>query len=64
MPPACTQKDMVRKKFKDNACPMFAQKGPTIQVCERPTLLEEARNYPAAFPLKHQQKDLRLALEL
>ncbi|KAF5842054.1 NAD binding domain of 6-phosphogluconate dehydrogenase-domain-containing protein [Dunaliella salina] len=36
------------------ACPMFAQKGPTIQ----------AHNYPAAFPLKHQQKDLRLALEL
>jgi glyoxylate/succinic semialdehyde reductase len=36
------------------ACPMFAQKGPTIQ----------AKNYPTAFPLKHQQKDLRYALEL
>lgn len=34
--------------------PMFALKGPSM-----------ARGaYPAAFPLKHQQKDLRLALAL
>eukprot|EP00955_Chlamydomonas_euryale_P021769 229897-Chlamydomonas_euryale.AAC.2 len=36
------------------ANPMFALKGPAIA----------ARNYPAAFPLKHQQKDLRLAVAL
>ncbi|KAG2488739.1 hypothetical protein HYH03_012738 [Edaphochlamys debaryana] len=36
------------------ANPMFALKGPAIQ----------ARAYPPAFPLKHQQKDLRLALAL
>jgi glyoxylate/succinic semialdehyde reductase len=36
------------------ACPMFALKGPAMV---------EA-NYPTAFPLKHQQKDLRLALLL
>jgi glyoxylate/succinic semialdehyde reductase len=36
------------------ACPMFALKGPAMA----------ARSYPPAFPLKHQQKDLRLALEL
>lgn len=36
------------------ANPMFALKGPSMQ----------ARAYPPAFPLKHQQKDLRLALEL
>ncbi|KAL6763321.1 hypothetical protein V8C86DRAFT_2498832 [Haematococcus lacustris] len=36
------------------ANPMFAMKGPSMQ----------AHAYPPAFPLKHQQKDLRLALEL
>lgn len=36
------------------ACPMFAGKGPNIL----------AGNFAAAFPLKHQQKDLRLALAL
>ncbi|KAG2432149.1 hypothetical protein HXX76_009072 [Chlamydomonas incerta] len=36
------------------ANPMFAMKGPAIM----------ARAYPPAFPLKHQQKDLRLALAL
>ncbi|GLC35117.1 Putative oxidoreductase glyr1 [Pleodorina starrii] len=36
------------------ANPMFALKGPAIM----------ARSYPPAFPLKHQQKDLRLALAL
>ncbi|EFJ44056.1 hypothetical protein VOLCADRAFT_65267 [Volvox carteri f. nagariensis] len=36
------------------ANPMFALKGPAIM----------SRNYPPAFPLKHQQKDLRLALAL
>ncbi len=36
------------------ACPMFALKGPTMI----------DGDYPPAFPLKHQQKDLRLALEL
>lgn len=36
------------------ACPLFALKGPAM--CEG--------RYPTAFPLKHQQKDLRLALEL
>ncbi len=36
------------------ANPMFALKGPAIQ----------ARTYPPAFPLKHQQKDMRLALAL
>ncbi|KAF8073093.1 NPF8.3 [Scenedesmus sp. PABB004] len=36
------------------ANPMFALKGPGIS----------ARQYPTAFPLKHQQKDLRLALAL
>lgn len=36
------------------ANPMFALKGPALQ----------ARSYPTAFPLKHQQKDLRLALAL
>lgn len=36
------------------ACPMIAMKGPAVQ----------ARSYPPAFPLKHQQKDLRLALAL
>jgi glyoxylate/succinic semialdehyde reductase len=36
------------------ACPMFALKGPAMV----------ERRYPPAFPLKHQQKDLRLALEL
>ncbi|KAG1673672.1 hypothetical protein FOA52_010540 [Chlamydomonas sp. UWO 241] len=36
------------------ANPMFAMKGPAIA----------ARQYPPAFPLKHQQKDLRLALAL
>ena len=33
---------------------MFALKGPTMK----------DRNFPPAFPLKHQQKDLRLACEL
>ena len=36
------------------ACPMFALKGP----------LMAQRSFGPAFPLKHQQKDLRLALEL
>lgn len=36
------------------ACPMFALKGPAMA----------QGKYPTAFPLKHQQKDLRLALEL
>ncbi|GLI70686.1 hypothetical protein VaNZ11_015626 [Volvox africanus] len=36
------------------ANPMFALKGPAIM----------NRSYPPAFPLKHQQKDLRLALAL
>ena len=36
------------------ANPMFALKGPAIM----------AHAYPPAFPLKHQQKDLRLALAL
>ncbi|GIL82520.1 hypothetical protein Vretimale_11943 [Volvox reticuliferus] len=36
------------------ANPMFALKGPSIM----------SRFYPPAFPLKHQQKDLRLALAL
>lgn len=36
------------------ANPMFALKGPAIS----------ARQYPPAFPLKHQQKDLRLAVAL
>lgn len=36
------------------ACPLFALKGPAMV---------EGR-YPTAFPLKHQQKDMRLALEL
>ena len=37
------------------AAPMFKMKGP---------LLAKGGPYPPAFPLKHQQKDLRLALEL
>lgn len=36
------------------ACPMFALKGP----------LMAKGSFAPAFPLKHQQKDLRLALEL
>eukprot|EP00850_Spirogloea_muscicola_P006019 SM000028S10113 [mRNA] locus=s28:409918:412579:- [translate_table: standard] len=36
------------------AAPMFALKGPAMLKA----------SYPPAFPLKHQQKDLRLALEL
>lgn len=36
------------------ACPLFALKGPNML----------ARNYPTAFPLKHEQKDMRLALAL
>lgn len=36
------------------AAPMFAVKGPAMIV----------RSYSPAFPLKHQQKDLRLVLEL
>lgn len=36
------------------ANPMFKLKGPAIQ----------NRTYPPAFPLKHQQKDMRLALAL
>eukprot|EP00879_Flechtneria_rotunda_P023470 GHRR01024826.1.p1 GENE.GHRR01024826.1~~GHRR01024826.1.p1 ORF type:complete len:256 (+),score=98.14 GHRR01024826.1:252-1019(+) len=36
------------------ANPMFALKGPSLT----------QRQYPPAFPLKHQQKDLRLALAL
>ena len=36
------------------ANPMFALKGPALM----------ARDYPPAFPLKHQQKDLRLAVAL
>ncbi|WIA09375.1 hypothetical protein OEZ85_008781 [Tetradesmus obliquus] len=36
------------------ANPMFALKGPALQ----------QRQYPPAFPLKHQQKDMRLALAL
>ncbi|GIL77665.1 hypothetical protein Vretimale_6780 [Volvox reticuliferus] len=36
------------------AAPMFALKGPTMA----------ARTYNPAFPLKHQQKDMRLALAL
>jgi glyoxylate/succinic semialdehyde reductase len=36
------------------ACPMFAIKGPQMQ----------AGNYPTAFPLKHAQKDMKLALLL
>lgn len=37
------------------ACPMFGVKGPAMIA---------RGDYPPAFPLKHQQKDLRLALEL
>lgn len=37
------------------SCPMFAVKGPAMIA---------RADYPPAFPLKHQQKDLRLALEL
>ena len=36
------------------AAPMFALKGPLMQ----------AEKFDPAFPLKHQQKDMRLALEL
>jgi len=36
------------------ASPILAMKGPNMV----------ARKYPTAFPLKHQQKDLRLALQL
>ncbi len=36
------------------AAPMFALKGPSMA----------ARTYNPAFPLKHQQKDMRLALAL
>jgi len=36
------------------SAPMFAMKGPSMV----------EGKYPTAFPLKHQQKDLRLALEL
>jgi glyoxylate/succinic semialdehyde reductase len=36
------------------ACPMFALKGPAMV----------EGKYPTAFPLKHQQKDLKYALEL
>jgi glyoxylate/succinic semialdehyde reductase len=36
------------------ANPMFKMKGPALQ----------ARAFPPAFPLKHQQKDMRLALAL
>lgn len=36
------------------ACPMFALKGPSMTKGE----------FPPAFPLKHQQKDMRLACEL
>lgn len=36
------------------SAPMFAMKGPSMVEGQ----------YPTAFPLKHQQKDLRLALEL
>ncbi|KAK9826638.1 hypothetical protein WJX74_007313 [Apatococcus lobatus] len=36
------------------AAPMFGLKGPSMA----------KEQYPTAFPLKHQQKDLRLALEL
>jgi glyoxylate/succinic semialdehyde reductase len=36
------------------ACPMFSLKSASVQ----------GRSYPPAFPLKHQQKDLRLALAL
>ena len=36
------------------AAPMFALKGPAMT----------AHSYPPAFPLNHQQKDLRLALAL
>jgi len=36
------------------ASPILTMKGPNMV----------ARRYPTAFPLKHQQKDLRLALQL
>ena len=36
------------------ACPLFAMKGPSMTKGE----------FPPAFPLKHQQKDMRLACEL
>mmetsp|Transcript_21782 Transcript_21782/g.37153 ORF Transcript_21782/g.37153 Transcript_21782/m.37153 type:complete len:297 (-) Transcript_21782:612-1502(-) len=36
------------------ANPMFAMKGPSFKTA----------SYPPAFPLKHQQKDMRLAIEL
>jgi glyoxylate/succinic semialdehyde reductase len=36
------------------ACPLFAMKGPSMVRGE----------FPPAFPLKHQQKDMRLACEL
>lgn len=38
------------------ACPMFALKGPAMA--------EDPPRYPTAFPLKHQNKDLRLAMAL
>ena len=37
------------------ACPMYGVKGPAMIA---------RADYPPAFPLKHQQKDLRLALTL
>jgi len=40
------------------ACPMIALKAPIMATADGTS------PYPAAFPLKHQQKDLRLALAL
>lgn len=39
------------------ACPLFKMKGPAL-------VPDSGRAHPPAFPLKHQQKDLRLALAL
>lgn len=39
------------------ACPLFKMKGPVL-------VPDAGRQHPPAFPLKHQQKDIRLALAL
>lgn len=39
------------------ACPLYKMKGPGL-------VPDAGRSHPPAFPLKHQQKDMRLALQL
>ena len=48
------------------AAPMFALKGPAMAeaVSEKGSKKEPLTRFPPAFPLKHQRKDLRLAVEL